>query len=335
MSAGTTSLAPLLHSYFLERLIKQLGASPATVAAYRDTFRLFLRFVETRSKGPVAEIAFEDLTPELILAFLEHLEKERGNSARTRNARLAALHSFTRYVGREEPAALVHASKLLAIPSKRVPRPVLSHLSRDEINAILRVPDSTNWSGRRDRVLFMTLYNTGARVSEAIALNVSDVRLDRTPHVELHGKGRKERTVPLWKTTARELRHWIRERGLAAEAPLFPNRAGDRLTRSGVARRLHVAVAEASISCVSLRRRRRVSPHTIRHTTAMHLLESGNDISLVALWLGHESTETTHGYLDADIALKRRILERVAAPSGRRAEPFRASDKLLAFLEKL
>lgn len=334
MTANATPLAPLLRSFFLGRLVGQRGASPATVAAYRDTFRLLLRFAEGRLRRSAATLMIDDLTPALVLGFLDHLEHDRGNCVRTRNARLAALHSFARYAGREEPVILAQAQRLLAIPSKRCACPVLSHLSRDEMNAILQAPQTTKVSGRRDRVLFLTLYNTGARVSEAIGINVGHVRFDGTPRVELHGKGRKERTVPLWKNTARELSAWIRERGAQADSPLFQNRGGERLSRSGVARRLAAAVGSASRSCLSLRKRR-VSPHTIRHTTAMHLLEAGNDIALIALWLGHESPVTTHTYLEADITLKERVLSRVAAPPNQPRGRFRASDSLLAFLERL
>jgi site-specific recombinase XerD len=202
------------------------------------------------------------------------------------------------------------------------------------MHAILAAPDVTTWSGRRDHVLLATLYNTGARVSEAVTLDVAHIHLDRQPHVNLHGKGRKERSVPLWRSTARTLAAWVRERGAPSDAPLFPNRSGDRLTRSGVARRLALTVTAATTACPSLRNQK-ISPHTIRHTTAMHLLEAGNDISLIALWLGHESPSTTHAYLEANIALKERVLARVAEPQGRRGRPFRASDSLLAFLDGL
>lgn len=334
MTPDTISLAPLLRGFFLDCLVGQRSASPATIAAYRDTFRLLLRFAEARLSRPAASLTIDDFTPSFVTTFLNHLERERRNCIRTRNARLAALRSFARHVAREEPVALVHTQRILSIPSKRCVRPVLSHLSRDEMNAILQAPDLTTSSGRRDRVLFATLYNTGARVSEAIGLNVENVHLDRVPHIDIRGKGRKERTVPLWRKTARELTAWIREIGTTAAAPLFPNRLGERLSRSGVARRLAVAVGYAFRDCPSLKGRR-ISPHTIRHTTAMHLLEAGNDISLIALWLGHENPTTTHAYLEADVTLKDRALSRVAAPAGRRSRRFRAPDSLLAFLDQL
>jgi integrase/recombinase XerD len=334
MTADAPSIAPLLRGFFLDRLVRQRNASPATLAAYRDTFRLLLRFAEERLRRPAASLTTDDVSAPLVLAFLEHLERIRGNSITTRNARLAAVRSFAGHLGREEPAALVQAQRLLAIPMKRCPRPVLGHLSRDEMHALLAAPDATTWSGRRDHALFATIYNTGARVSEATALDVAHLHLDRTPRVDLRGKGRKERTVPLWKSTARTLAGWVRERDAPSDTPLFPNRDGGRITRSGVARRLALAVATAATACPSIRRRR-ISPHTIRHTTAMHLLESGNDISLIALWLGHESPTTTHAYLEADVSLKERVLARVAAPPGRRSRRFRASDSLLAFLDEL
>jgi len=334
MIAMAPALAPLLRSFFLDRLLRQRNASPSTIAAYRDTFRLLLRFAEERLHRPAASLTTEDLDVPLVLAFLDHLERDRGNSIRTRNARLAAIHSFASHAGREEPVALEGLRRLLAIPAKRFSRPVLGHLSREEMQAIIDAPDHHSWSGRRDAILFATLYNTGARVSEALALDVQSIHLDRTPRVDLHGKGRKERTVPLWRSTAQALARWIEERDAPSSAPLFPNRAGARLTRSGVARRLAVAVARAALVCPSLRGRD-ISPHTLRHTTAMHLLESGTDISVIALWLGHESPTTTHTYLEADLALKERALARVDAPTGRRKKRYRPSDRLLAFLDGL
>jgi site-specific recombinase XerD len=330
------ALAPLLRSFFVDRLLRQRNASPATIASYRDTFRLLLRFAEAHLHRPAASLTIEDLSAPLVLAFLDHLERERGNTVRTRNARLAAVHSFASHAGREEPATLEGLRRVLAIPAKRFSRPVMGYLSREEIQAILDAPDRGTWSGHRDAVLLATLYNTGARISEALALDVQSVHLDRTPRVDLRGKGRKERTVPLWRTTARSLAKWIAERNAQAQpsAPLFPNRHGDRLTRSGVARRLALAVGRAAKVCTSLRGRD-ISPHTLRHTTAMHLLESGTDISVIALWLGHESPTTTHAYLQADLAMKERALARVDVPRGRTGKRFRASDALLAFLDQL
>lgn len=334
MSAVAPAFAPLLHSFFVDRLLRQRNASPATIASYRDTFRLLLRFAESHLHRQAASLTIEDLSAPLVLAFLDHLERERGNTVRTRNARLAAIHSFASHAGREEPVALEGLRRILAIPPKRFSRPVLGHLSREEMQAILDAPDRSTWSGRRDAVLFATLYNTGARISEALGLDVQCIHLDRTPRADLHGKGRKERTVPLWRSTAATLGKWIEEQSSQPSAPLFPNRHGARFTRSGVARRLALAVGQAANTCPSLRDRD-ISPHTLRHTTAMHLLESGTDISIIALWLGHESPTTTHTYLEADLALKERALARVDAPRACKGKRFRPSDALLAFLDRL
>lgn len=335
MTVDAPALAPLLRSFFFDRLVRQRNASPATIASYRDTFRLLLRFAEEHLHRPAASLTIEDIGAPLVLAFLDHLERDRRNSIRTRNARLTAVRSFASHAGREEPVALAVAQRVLAIPAKRFARPVLGHLSREEVQAILDAPDRATWSGRRDAVLLATLYNTGARVSEVLGLDVGSLQLDRTPRVLLHGKGRKERMVPLWRSTARLLTGWIREREAMPADPLFPNRHGARLTRSGVARRLALALGCAARACPSLEKKRRISPHTFRHTTAMHLLESGTDLSVIALWLGHESLNTTHAYLEADLALKQRALARVDAPKGHRGRRFQASDSLLAFLEGL
>ena len=334
MTAKAPALAPLLRAFFLDRLVCQRNASPATVAAYRDTFRLLLRFAERRLRRPAALLTTDDFAAPLILAFLDDLERSRRNGVRTRNARLAAVRSFASFAGREEPVALAQFQRVLAIPSKRCSTPVLGHLSKDEVQALLDAPDQATRAGRRDRVLLTTIYNTGARVSEALGLNVADVQLDRTPRLLLHGKGRKERTIPLWRGTARTLTAWIRELAAAPGDPLFPNRQGARLTRSGVARRLALAVGSAAQTCPALRGRR-ISPHTLRHTTAMHLLESGTDITVIAMWLGHESITTTHGYLEADLTMKSRALAGVVGPSGRAARRYRAPDSLLAFLDGL
>ncbi|MCP4035742.1 MAG: site-specific integrase [bacterium] len=326
-------LAPLVQSFFLQRLVRQRNASPATIAAYRDTFRLWLRFIEQKLGRSPTSLTLDDLDAPLVLAFLDHLERERGNTIRTRNARLAALRSFAHHVARQEPTALPNLQRVLAIPSKRHPKPMLGFLSRDEVDALLKAPDESTWSGRRDRALLLTLYNTGARVSEVLGLDVEDLLMDRTPRVTLHGKGRKERTVPLWPNTARSLAAWVRDRKAETGEPLFPNGRAGRLSRSGVATRLALAVQTASEACPSLRGRR-VSPHTLRHTTAMHLLQSGTDLAVIAIWMGHESPATTHAYLEADLAMKERALARVDAPKVGAAR-YRPSDKLLAFLDGL
>ena len=327
------TLGMLLQSYFLQRLIRDRNVSPATVSAYRDTFRLFLRFAEGRVRRSSTTFTLSDFTAPLVLAFLTHLEQVRGNSIRTRNARLAALRAFAHYAASEDPTALPTIQRVLAIPMKHHSRPVLGYLTKEEVQAILDAPDASTAAGRRDRILFLLLYNTGARVSEAVGLVVKDLHLDRAPHVTLHGKGRKERTVPLWPTTARALRRWLAIRHADPDAALFMGRDAARLGRSGVARRLARALRSAAVHCPSLRGRR-VSPHTFRHTTAMHLLESGTDLTIIALWLGHESTSTTHGYLEASLPAKQRALDGVLPPRQRRRR-FVPTASLLAFLDGL
>ena len=333
MSTAETTFAILLQDFFCRRLISERGASAHTVASYRDTFELLLHFVAGRTGRSPTALDIEDLDAPLVLAFLDHLETERGNSRRTRNARLTAIRSFMRYVSMRCPTALAVAQRVLAIPTKRVDVPVLGHLTRHEIEALLDAPSATTWSGQRDRVLFALLYNTGARVSEVTRLRVADVLLDRECAVLLHGKGRKERVVPLWKSTATALRRWLARIDRSPDAVVFPNRAGTALSRSGVAYRLRLAVASAQARCPSLATRP-ISPHTVRHTTAMHLLQAGVDLSVIALWLGHESPVTTHRYLEADLATKEAALAKVADPVPKQTR-YRATDRLLAFLESL
>ncbi len=327
------SFGALLQAFFLQRLIRDRNASQATVAAYRDTFRLFLRFAQGRLGRPSTTFTMADFTAPLVLAFLAHLENDRDNGARTRNARLAALRAFTHFACSEDPTALPALQRVLAIPMKRHTRPVLGYLTREEVQSILDAPDDGTAAGRRDRVLFLLLYNTGARISEALGLNVGDLCLDRTPYVTLHGKGRKERAVPLWPDTARRIQRWLARRGADPADPIFVGRHGARLSRSAVARRLTRAIGVAGERCPTLRGRS-VSAHTFRHTTAMHLLESGTDLAIIALWLGHESPNTTHGYLEASLPAKQRALDGVLAPRQRR-QRFAASADLLAFLDAL
>lgn len=334
MSATTpATFAPVLQRFFVERLGQHRNASPQTIASYRDTFRLFLPFAAARLRRPPSAFALTDLDAPLLLAFLDYLEGTRHNAIRTRNTRLAALRSFMRFAGFQEPRALPTVQRVLAIPSKRCHQPVLGYLNRNELQAVLDAPDLATWSGQRDRVMFATFYNTGARVSEIIAITVSDLHLGATSTVHLHGKGRKERTVPLWKTTATDLGAWLPRIARGPTAPLFPNRGRTSLTRSGVEARLRRAVRTAAITCPTLRHRR-ISPHTFRHTTAMHLLQAGVDLTVIALWLGHESPATTHRYLEADLKMKEQALQRLTPPRGR-ARRFRAPDRLLQFLDGL
>jgi len=333
MSAPNLCLAELLRGFFYDRLITQRNATERTVASYRDAFRIFLRFAEERlGKIPTA-LAIEDVDAPLVLAFLNHLERQRGNSVRSRNARLAALRSFLTYASHLVPHELPSIRRVLAIPLKRFDRTIVANLSREEVQAILDATDASTRSGRRDRALFETLYNTGARVSEIVGLAVGDLDLSGAGALRIRGKGRKQRTVPLWKGTKVRLRAWCKESAKDDHGPLFPNRNGSHLTRSGVAARLRIAVAKARGQCDSLRARR-ISPHVIRHTTAMHLLQSGVDLSVIALWLGHERPDTTHKYLEADLATKRRALDRLQPPRSRRSRA-PVGDPLLRFLDGL
>lgn len=323
----------LVQDFFLRRLVAQRGASARTIESYRDAFELLFGFVEDRTGKPPSALQLADLDAPFVLDFLDHLETERGNSVRTRNARLAAIHSFMRYASIRDPASLPTTQRVLAIPAKRFDRPVLGYLTREQVTAILAAPDRGTWSGHRDAVLLATAYNTGARVSELTGLQVRDVLLDRQTAVHLHGKGRKQRAIPLWKNTATELRGWLHRINSAPDAPVFPNRAGAPLTRSGVRDRLNRAVAIAEQRCPSLHGQH-ITPHTLRHSTAMHLLQSGTDLAVIALWLGHSSPAITHQYLEADLATKEAALQRLADPSATPTR-FHPSDRLLAFLDSL
>jgi len=327
------AFSALVQGFFCQHLMAQRNASPRTVTSYRDTFQLLLRFIDQHMNKPPAQILLIDLDAPLILRFLDHLEQERGNSARSRNHRLAAIRSFMRYASFQDPTCLPIVQQVLAIPMKRFERPLLDFLSREEMQAIIEAPDSSTWSGHRDRVLFATLYNTGARVSEIIHLKGNQVNVDRNSSIRIHGKGRKQRDIPLWKSTAAQIRQWLCRIDTASETRLFPNRTGEPLTRSGVEYRLRLAVQKAAKNCSSLKGKS-VSPHTLRHTTAMHLLQSGVDITVIALWLGHESPATTHLYMEADLAMKERALEKLQEPSVKSPQ-YKPTPDILAFLESL
>lgn len=332
-STTNTDLARLLQAFFCQRLMQQRHASSRTVSSYRDAFRLLLRFAEAHAGKPVSQLSLSDLKASLILAFLDDLETQRHNTVRSRNARLAAIRAFLHYAAVEEPTALPVIQQVLAIPMKRFDRPLVGFLSRVEMEAILQAPDSHTWSGQRDRILLTTLYNTGARVSEIIAVRRMDLEREHGRAMHLHGKGRKERVVPLWKRTSRLLRDWLPRIGPEPQQPLFPNRYNQPMTRSGVASRLRVATHAAALGCHSLNGKC-VSPHSIRHTTAMHLLQAGVDITVIALWLGHESVVTTHQYLEADLKMKEHALAALQPPTVATAR-FKPSTGLLAFLDGL
>jgi site-specific recombinase XerD len=327
------SFPSLLQQFFVLRLMQQRQASPHTVSAYRDTFRLLLAFAHRQLGKRPSQLALDDLNAALVLDFLHYLEAERHNSVRSRNARFAAIRSFMEYVAFQEPSALPIAQSVLAIPMKRYEQPLVGFLSREHMEAILDAPDCNSWIGQRDRVMLATLYNTGARVSELIGMRVEDLALGPSASVRIRGKGRKERLIPLWSETAAQLKRWLRAYPRQPDQPLFPSRSGAPLTRIGMTERLKLAVRSAAAQYPELAKRR-VFPHLVRHSLAMHMLQAGVDITVIALWLGHESPVTTHKYVEADLAMKDRALQSLQAPP--QASPrYRPSDSVLQFLQSL
>lgn len=327
------SFAALVQSFFTEYLTQQRAMSPRTVATYRDAFVLFLDFAMVHLHKQPTTMRLQDITPALILTFLDHLERDRGNAVRTRNARLAALRAFLKFSGHRDVDALHVVEQALGVPMKRFERPMLGFLSREEMLAIIGKP-GPSWTSQRDHLLLHMLYNTGARVSEIIGVRLADVVLDGAACVHLHGKGRKQRTMPLWRSTIKAVRAWLRLNSeLVSTSALMPNRDGRPMTRTNVTQRLALAVAAATPAMPSLRGRR-ISPHTVRHTTAMHLLQSGERIEGIALWLGHESPTTTHQYVEANLAMKEKALAKLQDPDTA-ARRFRATDSLLEFLRTL
>jgi site-specific recombinase XerD len=323
----------LLEAFFTDRLMRQRQASPHTIASYRDSFRLLLEFVSLRLKKAPSALLLDDLDAPLIGAFLDHLETERGISARTRNVRLAAIHSFFKYAAFQQPAHSALIQRVLAMPSKRYDRSVIEFLSRSEIDALVAAADQQTWIGRRDRALLLLAVQSGLRVSELVGLRCQDVVLGSGAHVRCQGKGRKERCTPLRKETVTLLRAWLREQNGPPANPLFPNVRGGQLSRDAVEDLLAKHVRTASLHCASLKQKR-VSPHVLRHTAAMDLLQHGVDRSVIALWLGHESVETTQMYLHANLQLKEAALARTA-PLNVRAGRYRPGDRLLASLKSL
>jgi integrase/recombinase XerD len=328
------ALAPTLQAYFTDRLLCQRQVSPNTISSYRDTFRLLLGFMKDTTGTPPARLELEQLDAPTIAAFLEHLQRERGNSTRTRNIRLAALRSFFGYCALRHPEHAALIQRVLAIPPKRGKQRTISYLNRDEVAALLDAPDRNTWAGRRDHALLLTTVQAGLRVSEALALTRADTHLGAGPHVRVIGKGRKQRVAPLTRETVAVLRVWMRETDARpADSPLFPARHGGPLTRDAIERRLAKHLATAGRRCPTLRAKH-VTMHVLRHTTAMSLLTAGVDTSTIALWLGHAQERTTHVYLHADLELKQRTLDRITPPDGHPGR-YRARDSLLAFLEGL
>jgi integrase/recombinase XerD len=328
-----SALAPAMQAFFTERLIGQRQASPHTIAAYRDTFRLLLAFAQQRTGIRPHALDVDDLDAVLVTAFLDHLERDRGNSPRTRNARLAAIRSLYHYAALRHPEHAATIARVLAIPTKRHDRAIVTYLTEKETAALLAAPDQARWIGRRDHALMTLTIQTGLRVSELIALRCQDAHLADAPHIQATGKGRKQRITPLTKHTTDVLRGWTKERAGSPHQPLFPTSRGRALSRDAVALLVSRHAKAASRSCPTLATKT-VTPHVLRHTAAMNLLHAGVDTSVIALWLGHESTEATQVYLHADMAIKERALARTT-PAGVKPGRYRPADALLAFLERL
>ena len=327
------NLPPLLQSFFTTRLLTQRKVSPHTIASYRDTFRLLLQFAQKRLRKAPSQLELSDLDAALIGAFLEDLENRRSNGTRSRNLRLTAIRSFFRYAALEAPAQSGIIQRVLAIPNQRQPRALVGFLTRPEIEALLAAPDRATWLGRRDHAFLITAVQTGLRLSEMTALRQEDVSLATGAHVRCRGKGRKERCTPLAKPTVAVLKAWIREQGRGDSKTLFPSSRGGLLSADGVQHLLARHVAQARKKCASLRKKR-VSPHVLRHAAAMEMLQAGVDRAMIAIWLGHESVETTQIYLDADLSLKEAALAKTNPIKGS-PKRFQPDDELLAFLKQL
>lgn len=326
-------LAPTLQAFFTERLIRERNASPHTIASYRDTWRLLLAYASQRTGTTPSRLDLADLDAPLIGAFLDHLEHERGNSVRTRNNRLAAIHSLFRFAALSHPEHADSIARVLAIPPKRYDRALVTWLTEPEVDALLAACDQSTWTGRRDHALLALAVQTGLRVSELIGLTRPDVHLGAGAHVACHGKGRKDRITPLTANTVAVLRHWLHEQPTRPDAPLFPTRQGRRLSRDAIEHRIARYATPAAADCPSLRAKT-VTAHVLRHTTAMRLLHAGVDTSVIALWLGHVSIETTQIYLHADLELKEKALARTRPPNAH-AGRYQPPDALLAWLEAL
>jgi site-specific recombinase XerD len=322
----TADLAPTLQAFFADRLVRQRGASPHTVAAYRDALRLLLTYARQHLSKQPSALSLADLDAPLIGAFLDHLEKQRGNSVRTRNARLAAIHSLFKFAAVRHPEHAALIQRVLAIAPKRFDKALVTYLRPADIDVFLAAPNRLTHAGRRDHALLLLAVQTGLRVSELVNLNCSDVHLGDGAHVTCFGKGRKDRATPLNKQTVSVLKDWLRERGGDADDPLFPSRIGSRLSRDAVERIVAKHAMTAGLTAIT--------PHVLRHTTAMQLLGAGVDIAVIALWLGHEQTETTQIYLHADMTIKQRALDRARPPTTRPGR-YRPGDPVMGFLDGL
>jgi site-specific recombinase XerD len=328
-----TQIAPTLQAFFTDRLTRQLQASPRTIASYRDTLRLLLCFAQERTGKAPSSLDWDDLDETLISAFLEHLEVERGNSARTRNLRLTAIRSLFRYAALRHPEHAAVIARVLSIPPKRFEKRTITFLTAAEAKALIEAPDRTRWEGRRDHAMLTLAIQAGLRVSELIGLNRADIAFGTGAHVRCEGKGRKQRSVPLTAPAQAALTAWLAERAGRPQDPLFPTRTGRRLSRDAIERRLATHSASAAKQCPSLSGKR-LHPHVLRHSCAMSLLQAGVDTTVIALWMGHADVRSTQPYLHADLTIKERALALVtpaSVPPGRYKPP----DTVLAFLEAL
>lgn len=326
-------LAPILQAFFAERLSIERRASPHTIASYRDTIRLLLNYLHTTSGTQPAKIDITQLDAPTITAFLEHLRRERGNSDSTSNTRLAAIHTLFRYAILRAPEHAELIARVLAIPPRKRQRPIVTYLTATETDALIAAPNQHTWHGRRDRAILQLATQTGLRATELTHLNCHDVHLGKSAFVRCQGKGRKQRHTPLTRATTLTLTSWLQERGNHPEQPLTPTATGRRLSRDALARIVNIHTTTASATCSTLKTKN-VTPHTLRHTAAMALLHAGIDTSVIALWLGHESPESTHAYLHADMTIKERALARMH-PNDTTPNRYTAPDTLLAFLDSL
>lgn len=330
---ASPSFAALVQEFFTDYMVQQRALSTRTVASYRDAFVLLLRYAEQELGKASTDLQLADINAKFLAGFLDHLERDRNNSVRSRNTRLAAVRSFLKFAARRDFANLGVIERALAVPMKRFDRTMVGFLSSEQMLAVIDVPTAT-WLGQRDRLLLTLMFNTGARVSEIIGVRVADVVLGPTACVHLRGKGRKQRSLPLWKSTAKEVHEWLTvNHHLEASSPLLPRRDGKPMTRANVTQRLKLAVEAATVRHPELASMA-ISPHTVRHSTAMALLQSGADPCEIALWLGHENPSTTHMYVEADLAMKERALARLKAPDVKPAR-YRPPKALLQFLQSL
>jgi site-specific recombinase XerD len=328
-----TPVAPTLQAFFTDRLTRQLQASPRTIASYRDTLRLLLRFTHEHTGKQPAKLDWDDLNETIITAFLQHLETDRHNTARTRNLRLTAIRSLFKYAALRHPEHASVIAQVLSIPPKRHQKRQISFLTASESHALIDAPDQARWEGRRDRAMLTLTIQAGLRVSELIALNVGDIQLGTGAHVRCEGKGRKQRTVPLTTPAQTMLSAWLNERAGRSTDPLFVTRTGRRLSRDAIEQRVATHAATARATCPSLQNKQ-LHPHVLRHSCAISLLQAGVDTTVIALWLGHADVRSTQPYLHADITIKEKALALVT-PADVKPGRYKPPDQVLAFLEAL